>query len=321
MDLLKPGWLRVGILLALLALAGCASLPPQYLALESAAGEPRQVELGSTPFHPQVAYQCGPAALATLLEVSGVVDARPERLAEQVYLPKLRGSLQTELLGATRRADRVPYQLEPSFADLLSEVRAGHPVLVLQNLGLSFSPQWHYAVVIGFDLDAEKVLLRSGETRRQVMSFRHFERTWRLGDYWALVIPKPGELPASASVLRYVEAVAVLEQQQRYDAAITAYQAARARWPEHSLSYLGLGSIAYQRAEFELAAEYFLAATRVAPNEPAAHYNLAWAYLRWGKTQEALESANQAEILASDHPRYGQASRELAEAAQQLSKS
>ena len=300
----------------LLAVGGCATANLQYPTLDSGQGEPRRVELENTPFHPQAAYQCGPAALATLLESSGVSDADPDRLADQVYLPGLRGSLQTELLGASRRADRVPYRLQPRLADLLAEVRAGHPVLVLQNLRLSGWPLWHYAVVIGFDLDAEKVVLRSGETRRQEMSFRHFERTWRLADYWALVIAKPGDLPATASAPGYVDAVAVLEQQQRYAAAITGYEAARERWPAYPMSYLGLGNIAYRQDDFQRAADHFRAAVRAAPAEPAAHYNLAWAYLRQGKTAEALESAYQAEALAPDHLLYRESVSVIARAAE-----
>lgn len=300
----------------LFAIGGCTSLPQQYKALETPAGKSHQVELEDTPFHPQSAYQCGPAALATVLQASGVDNANPERLAGQVYVPRLRGSLQTELLGATRRADRVPYPLAPRLADLLDEVRAGHPVLVLQNLGLSVWPQWHYAVVIGFDMDAGQIILRSGSTARQVMSFRRFERTWRLGEYWALVVPKPGELPATASALRYLEAVSALEQQQRWDAASTAYHAARDRWPDNVTSYLGLGNIAYQRGEYEIAADQFRAAARLAPEQPAAHYNLAWAYLRQGSMPEALKSARRAEALAPGHPRYARAGSEIATEAQ-----
>lgn len=305
-------WLvALSIPVALVAVGGCASSPLQYPALVSPAGEARQVELVNTPFYPQDDYQCGPAALATILYSSGVEDVNPARLAEQVYVPALRGSLQPELLGAVRRADRIPYLLAPRFADLLDEVRAGHPVLVLQNLRLARWPQWHYAVVIGFDMEAEKIVLRSGTTRREVMSFRRFEHGWRLADYWALVITPPGDLPVTASAPRYVEAVAALEQQQRHDAAVTAYHAARQRWPSYPMSYLGLGNIAYQRADYTLAAEHFRAALQVAPQQPAAHYNLAWAYLRQGNTEKALAAAHQAEALAPDHARYGNATRAI----------
>lgn len=310
-------WLvALSIPVALVAVGGCASSPLQYPALVSPAGEARQIELVNTPFYPQDDYQCGPAALATILYSSGVEDVNPARLAEQVYVPALRGSLQAELLGAARRADRVPYLLAPRFADLLEEVRAGHPVLVLQNLRLSRWPQWHYAIVIGFDMDTEKMILRSGTTRREMMSFRRFEHSWRLADYWALVVTQPGALPATATAPRYVEAVAALEQQQRHDAAISAYLAARQRWPAYPMSYLGLGNIAYQRANYALAAEHFRGALRVAPPQPAAHYNLAWTYLKLGNVEDALASARQAEAMAPAHPRYGSATREIIEAAQ-----
>lgn len=309
-------WLvALSIPVALVAVGGCANTPLQYPALVSPAGEARQVELVNTPFYPQDDYQCGPAALATILYSSGVEDVNPARLAEQVYVPALRGSLQAELLGAARRADRVPYLLAPRFADLLEEVRAGHPVLVLQNLRLSRWPQWHYAVVIGFDMDAEKIILRSGTTRREMISFRRFEHGWRLADYWALVITQPGDLPATATAPRYVEAVAALEQQQRHDAATSAYLAARQRWPAYPMSYLGLGNIAYQRADYASASEHFRAGVRVAPQQPAAHYNLAWTYLKQEKVEDALASARQAEALAPDHPRYGSATRDIIEAA------
>ena len=91
----------------------------------------KAVELSGTPFFPQEEYQCGPAALATVLNVAGVAAA-PDDLVDQVYLPKQHGSLQIELLAATRRADRIPYRFEPTLVALRAELDAGRPVLVLQ---------------------------------------------------------------------------------------------------------------------------------------------------------------------------------------------
>ena len=64
----------VFILAALAALSGCASLMPQTkeLAKGLPAGLPEKVELTGTPFFPQTEYQCGPAALATVLNAAGV---------------------------------------------------------------------------------------------------------------------------------------------------------------------------------------------------------------------------------------------------------
>ena len=150
------GWL----LLALLA--GCAQLVPQTIALRTGwpQGVAQTVELTSVPFFPQVDYQCGPAALATVMSYTGV-PVTPEPLVSQVFLPSRQGSLQIEMLATPRRYGRIAYPLAPRYGDLLREVAAGNPVIVLQDVGLMFT-QWHYAVVNGFDYPSGTLWLRSG---------------------------------------------------------------------------------------------------------------------------------------------------------------
>src|SRR5215212_8494513 len=89
-------------------LAGCAPLVPQTMGLrtEWPAGVAQRVELTAVPFFPQEDYQCGPAALATVLKHSGV-DVTPDPLVSQVFLPARQGSLQLEMLAAARRYGRV----------------------------------------------------------------------------------------------------------------------------------------------------------------------------------------------------------------------
>ena len=65
-------------LLALLT--GCASLVPQTIALRDAwpQGVATRVDLTEVPFFPQQDYQCGPAALATVLvaaQLRGILNA------------------------------------------------------------------------------------------------------------------------------------------------------------------------------------------------------------------------------------------------------
>ncbi len=151
---------RAAACAAALVLAGCAARGPQ-LPPVTASGLPARVELESTPFFPQQDYQCGPAALATVLVASGAQVA-PDELVAEIYLPGRKGSLQAELIAATRARGRLPYLLPPSFDDLLAQLAAGHPVLVLQKTGAGPWPGWHYAVVIGYDAPRDRLLLRSG---------------------------------------------------------------------------------------------------------------------------------------------------------------
>ena len=147
-----------GLVLAAALLSGCSVNPDWQLARGEAPVAP--VLLG-VPFHPQTDYQCGPAALATVLGASGVAIT-PEALVPQVYLPGREGSLQLELVAATRRAGRIPYPVASGPEALLDEVRAGRPVLVLQNLLVGTVPRWHYAVVVGIDPARNRLLLNSG---------------------------------------------------------------------------------------------------------------------------------------------------------------
>ncbi len=121
---------------------------------------PDRVEIAEVPFYPQAAYQCGPAAMAMVLGWSGLA-LKPEDLVSEVYIPSRQGSLQTRLIGAARRHDRLAYELQGVDA-LLGEVAAGHPVIVLQNLGTGWYPVWHYAVVMGFDRTADAIILHTG---------------------------------------------------------------------------------------------------------------------------------------------------------------
>lgn len=284
--------------LGLAVLAGCATGPaPEKAGLDdAAAGLPPQVELTDVPFHPQDAYQCGPAALATMMNVAGV-DIDADTLKPEVYLPARQGSLQPELRAASRRQGLVPYPLEPDFGDVLRELAAGNPVLVLQNLALEAYPVWHYAVAVGYDLEAQEIILRSGTTRRETLSFRRFLQTWRGGDHWAMTLHPPGELPATVDGDVYLRAVAPLENVAP-DAAQASYEHAAQSWPEHAMPHLGLGNLAYARAAYADAETHYRQGLQRDPDATALHHNLAWALLQQDDDEAGLKHARRAAALA-----------------------
>ena len=232
-------WFAVGLLAFI---SGCASDIRNMLSdLEQQRGD---IELIQTAFYPQVTDQCGPSALAAILNSSGVT-VTPEALKSRIYIPGRQGSLQIELLAATRGYGRMPYLIDTDILALLDEVRGGRPVLILQNLGSKRAPVWHYAVVVGYLADQRRFVLRSGDQKRQVISASRFIRTWQRAGYWGVLALHPGEMPASPDADRYVRSVAAVEAIGHIENAVAGYQAATERWPGHSLAWLGMGNAYY----------------------------------------------------------------------------
>lgn len=284
-------------------LSGCATwlnagtAQTQQLLAATPAGLPRRVLLDATPFHPQTELQCGPAALATLLGAAGR-PVTPEALTPEVFVPGRGGSLQIELLGATRRHDAVSTVLPPRLDALLQEVAVGHPVGVMLNLGLSLVPLWHFAVVVGFDLDREEVLLRSGQTRELHLPLRTFERTWARSQHWAFVALPPEAVPATASLAAVRDGLIGFERAARPARAMVAWQSAWQRWPGDVVIGMGLGNS-------QVAAGDTLAALRTfegvaqATDSAAAWNNLASLRLQTGDLAGARRAARQAVLRAS----------------------
>lgn len=272
-------------------LSGCAALAPlvpQTVALRTdwPQGVPQQVELGAVPFFPQEEYQCGPAALATVLSFSGVPTGA-EALVDEVWVPARRGSLQLEMLAAPRKHGRVSYRLAPRFTDLLREVAAGNPVIVLQDVGPMFT-QWHYAVVNGFDYGTGTIFLRSGTNPRKEMPFTAFERTWIKSNYWAMVVLPPDRIAATATPERWLDAVSAMARASDAQATQRAYAAALKRWPDSLPAAVGLGNQLHASGELEQAEAVLRQALQRHPQSVIVMNNLAQTLTDRGKHREAL---------------------------------
>jgi hypothetical protein len=289
-----PGLIR---LCALLVLAGCA--PALQLSPTMATARlPRAAELAGVPFFPQERYACGPASLAMVLAWSGLAVG-PDDLMPQAYTPGREGTLRTDVLSAARRHGRLAVRVGTR-PDLLAELAAGHPVLVFQNLGLRWIPQWHFAVAIGYDLDAGTLVLHSGTRARYVTPLWTFERTWARADQWAVVILPPGRLPATADERGVIQAASGLERAGRHGEAATAYLALLQRWPRSYPGFVGLGNARYRLGDYAGAEDAFRGAIRLRPDDPAAWNNLAHALVGQQRRDDAIAAAAEALRLARD---------------------
>jgi ABC-type bacteriocin/lantibiotic exporter with double-glycine peptidase domain len=261
------------LVLSLFFLAGCATQTPQVERLLSATSQmPRAFEIPAVPYVAQSAGHCGPATLSMVASWAHH-DVPLEQLIQQVYTPGMEGSLQTDMISAARRQGLMAVPLQ-GFTNLLTEVSAGHPVIVFENLALSWMPQWHYAVVYGYDLDKQTVLMHSGPEKGKVWDIRKFERSWRLGDYWGLVVLPSSQLAATATELGLVKSAASLEQMGFLEQAEDAYETILNKWPQSLAALIGAGNIQYAKKDYRASEKYLLLATKFHPESAAARHNL-----------------------------------------------
>lgn len=293
--------LRSAVLLAfLISSTGCAATHERVDGPAATAAPSGVIRV---PFYAQEDHQCGPAALAMALGWSGV-DVEPSALADQVYTEGRKGSLQPDLVAAARRHDRVAYVIK-GHDELVAELSAGNPVVVLQNLGLAWLPRWHYAVVVGRDPAKDTFALHSGRDANRTLGGSTFARTWARGGDWGLLTLRPERLPATADESRWLTAVVGLEQAGHLDAATAAYRAAVARWPDSLGARIGLANTLHATGDLDGAEQSLRAAIIAHPDAAVAWNNLAQLLGERGRKAAAVSAARRAIAIGGpDLPLY-----------------
>jgi ABC-type bacteriocin/lantibiotic exporter with double-glycine peptidase domain len=143
------------------------------------------------PFFPDKTDQCGPATLAGVLSYWGK-STTPQALREEMYTAKLHGTLPMDLVLTAEAHGLKTKMVRGTLETLQSELRAGRPVLVMLNTGLSIVPIDHFVIVTGLDGERQGVLAHSSGTPNRFISYKKFLRLWEKTDYWTM-LSQPGE--------------------------------------------------------------------------------------------------------------------------------
>lgn len=303
-------------LLAALSLAGCQS-PPQTQQLQSAPPDiARQHLIKQVPFYPQQEFFCGPTTLAEVAAFYGRPQD-PSAIAPQTFTPGLQGSLQVEMAAAARQLGLLAYASQGSMSQLLQLVAANLPVIVLQNNGLSWYPRWHYAVVIGYDLDAGELELHTGLTANYRLDFATFERTWQRGQYWLLLMLPPEQAHSQLDPFLYSKASQDLFNTAQPAAGLRALQSATEQWPDYWLPYFLLANYHSKNDESgnsaanEQAAAWFAKGLHAGRRQIAYLNNYALLLKQQGCPQQAEQLIAAALKLAPTEPNLLDSQRQI----------
>jgi tetratricopeptide (TPR) repeat protein len=287
---LRSGWLSAVVLLS-----ACAG--PQLANYEV---QRRAVDLNELPWLKQEGNQGGPAALAMALAASGV-QATPDELTPLVRDRGTGEVPQPAITAGAAHYGRVGYVMKSRQLDLdvVHEVQAGHPALLLLHTGVMVK-QWQYALVIGVDPVASVFTIRTGSVERQQMSFGDLLAQWRDSAYWAVLVLRPEELPDPVSATSWLAAAMQLEQAGQPAAAAQAYAGLSKRWPDNTPAWVGLGRSSRAAGQLEAATEAYLTALKLQPESASAHHGLAEVLLDRQCADQAQDEAETALNLEQD---------------------
>ena len=244
------------LLAALLSTLTACQTPPQTKQLLAAPPDiPSQHAIAQVPFYPQQEFFCGPTTLSEVAGFYGIIKS-PDDIAPATFTPGLEGTLQIEMAAATRQLGMVAYQQRANMSQLLSLVADDIPVIVLQNNSIAWLPQWHYAVVIGYDINAKELILHTGVTEAHRLNFSTFERTWQRANYWMLAMLPPDKTSDQLDPFIYTKACQDLINTRQAATGVAALTTATKQWPDYWLPYFLLGNH-YFSAEPVQAAHWF----------------------------------------------------------------
>ncbi len=283
-------------LFVLFSLGGCATSSFKEFK-ESHAHLPPQAQIANVPLISQTENFCGPASLAMALKWTGD-NTTMDDLAKQVYTPELQGSLQTDMLTAARRHGRMALVI-PRAQDTFEEVANGHPIVVLQNLGLSWYPRWHYAVMVGYDLAKEEVYLHSGENKVTTLPLDTFYNTWARSQNWSLLVLPTDQLPTTQRELDITAAAVALEDTAGAAKAEPAYRAILKKWPKSLGARFGLSNTLYAAQKKSAAISELQQLVKDYPQMAPAWHNLSLILKEEKKLKAAQSAALKAQETAS----------------------
>ncbi len=153
-----------------------------------AVAGPRPIRL-AVPIVRQAPERCGPAALGMVLRYYGAPDSALAR-ADAAYDPVLHGALITDLARAAETSGYAARVAEADADTLRAALAAGTPPIVIYDVGFGPLSKRHFAVVVGWEPDAQRFVLHDGGAKPREMRQSELVSRWRKAGFLALIVAR-----------------------------------------------------------------------------------------------------------------------------------
>ncbi len=166
-------------------------LAPAFCSTASVQPDAGTVVIADVPFFSQEAYQCGPTALAIVMDywyakTGAGKSVTPEEIAQAIYSPSARGVLGIDLEVYAQKHGFTTEQYPGGIDDLKNRIDRGTPPIIFVDYGFLSYEVNHFMVVTGYTKDG--VIVHSGRLRNRNIPAGQLEKIWRKNRYWTLLL-------------------------------------------------------------------------------------------------------------------------------------
>ena len=138
-------------------------------------------------FYAQDDYQCGPAALAALLNFRGL-PVTPDQIAREIFSGSARGTLVMDMVFYAEGRGLKVKHYSGSEADVRQNIDRGNPLIALVDYGFWVYERGHFLVIVGYNDNG--FILNSGKEERRFVPREEFLRAWKKANFLTLLIEK-----------------------------------------------------------------------------------------------------------------------------------
>ena len=290
----RQGCLKIGVLLgSALLFSGCATtfahrIPPH----RAGAGNGDTHTIENVPPVAQKAYQCGPAALESVIRYWGR-DINVTSMTETLFKPGSMGVLNFTLSEYARtQGFWTEIHEEENTGNGINELKTWIlrkiPPVVMLKTGILWVPTYHFVVLRGHD-DTDQIFYANiGEPETYAIPYSELRSRWKASGNWYLIICPPERVDWDLDEIQSQDLAIYSEKSGKADLAEKWYRRVLNKNPANQTARFNLANVYLKQRRFEEAKPLYESLSIERPDWGPAVNNLAWIYLEEGNPKEAL---------------------------------
>jgi tetratricopeptide (TPR) repeat protein len=268
-------------------LTGCATSFTHRIDPPSVHETADSFYIESAPPVAQKDYQCGPAALESVIRHWGQ-EADAEAIGKALHAPGSKGVFNFSLVQHARSAGFwSEVHEERAIEGLRAWLRRGIPPIAMLDTGTLWARSYHFVVLKGFDHRQRIFYANTGEAETQAIDEGEFERRWKKAGYWTLIIAPAEKVDWELDPARSVELAVLLEKNGKPEMAEKWLVGALAQDPQNATARFDLANHYSKNGRPEDAMKLYEALLKENPSRAQVRNNLAWLHYEAGRNEEA----------------------------------